>query len=81
LAEQLKLYLENHDVLLLENHGALTVGSDLQQAALRMELLEHNAQITLNVRQIGKPFVLASSELDALMAIRKRINQRNSLFG
>jgi hypothetical protein len=46
-----------------------------------MELLEHNAQITLNVRQIGKPFVLASSELDALMAIRKRINQRNSLFG
>jgi hypothetical protein len=45
-----------------------------------MELLEHNAQITLNVRQIGKPFVLASSELDALMAIRKRMIPRDIIF-
>jgi L-fuculose-phosphate aldolase len=81
LAQQLKIYLGNHDALLLENHGALTVGSDLRQAALRMELLEHNAQITLNVRQIGKPFVLASQEMDSLMAIRNKINQRTNIFG
>ena len=59
LAEQLKLYLQDHDGFLLENHGALTVGSDLREAALRMELVEHNAQITMLVRQIGKPFVLS----------------------
>ena len=58
LAEQLKLYLGNHDGFLLENHGALTVGSDLREAALRMELVEHNAQITMFVRQIGKPLAL-----------------------
>jgi L-fuculose-phosphate aldolase len=81
LAQQLKLYLGNHDALLLENHGGLTVGSDLRQAALRMELLEHNAQITLNVRQIGKPFVLASREMDSLMAIRNKLNQRTNIFG
>ncbi len=81
LAEQLKLYLADHDALLLENHGALTVGSDLQQAAMRMELLEHNAQITLNVRQIGKPYVLASEEMDSLMAIRKRMIPRKNIFG
>ena len=81
LAQQLKLYLENHDGFLLENHGALTVGSDLREAALRMELIEHNAQITMHVRRIGKPFVLAPEELESLMAIRKRMNQRKNIFG
>jgi L-fuculose-phosphate aldolase len=80
LAEQLKLYLGNHDGFLLENHGALTVGGDLREAALRMELVEHNAQISMLVRQIGKPFVLSSSEMEALMAIRQKVNQRNKIF-
>ncbi len=80
LAEQLKLYLHHHDGFLLENHGALTVGSDLREAALRMELIEHNAQITMLVRQIGKPFVLSGNEMDSLMAIRQRMFQRNILF-
>jgi L-fuculose-phosphate aldolase len=80
-AKRLKLYLGDHDGFLLENHGALTVGSDLREAALRMELVEHNAQITMLVQQIGKPFVLASSEMEALMAIRRKINQRKNIFG
>ena len=81
LAEKLKLYLDSHDGFLLENHGALTVGSDLREAALRMELIEHNAQITMHVRQIGKPFVLAPEEMESLMSIRKRMNQRKNIFG
>jgi L-fuculose-phosphate aldolase len=81
LAEKLKLYLDAHDGFLLENHGALTVGSDLREAALRMELIEHNAQITMHVRQIGKPFVLAPEEMESLMSIRKRMNQRKNIFG
>lgn len=81
LAQQLKLYLEKHDGFLLENHGALTVGSDLREAVLRMELIEHNAQITMHVRRIGKPFVLAPEEMESLMAIRKRMNQRKNIFG
>jgi L-fuculose-phosphate aldolase len=81
LAEQLKLYLQNHDSFLLENHGALTIGADLRETAFRMELLEHNAQITMFIRQIGKPFVLAPGELEPLMEIRKRINQRKNMLG
>jgi L-fuculose-phosphate aldolase len=81
LAEQLKAHLPHCDCFLLENHGALTVGRDLREAALRMELLEHNATITISVRQIGKPFALKPSEMDALMEIRKRINSREEIFG
>ncbi len=80
LAGQLKLYLENHDAVLLENHGALTLGSSLAEAALRMELVEHNAQITMFVRQLGKPFVLSAGEMESLMAIRRKMIQRTNLF-
>lgn len=81
LAQRLKLFLQDHDCFLLENHGALTVGGDLREAALRMELLEHNAQITMMVRQLGKPFVLSSDEMESLMEIRKKVNQRKRMLG
>lgn len=74
LAQQLALSLPQHDAFLLENHGALTVGATLRQAALRMELLEHNAWITLVVRLLGKPFSLKPHEHEALLEIRERIS-------
>jgi L-fuculose-phosphate aldolase len=74
LARQLSRFLPDHDAFLLENHGALTVGGSLWQAAQRMELVEHNARITLVVRQIGRPFVLSAGELERLMEIRRKMN-------
>ena len=38
--EAIAPYLEEHDVMLLENHGALAIGSDLITAYYRMEALE-----------------------------------------
>ena len=37
--EAIKPYLQEHDVMLLQNHGALTVGADLITAYYRMETL------------------------------------------
>jgi L-fuculose-phosphate aldolase len=74
LARQLARFLPEHDGFLLENHGALTVGHTPRQAALRMELIEQNARITLVVRQLGKPYKLAGEELRTLLDIRRRIN-------
>lgn len=45
--------LESHDAVLLANHGALTMGSDLESAYYRMETLEHTAQVYLNARILG----------------------------
>lgn len=81
LAERLKVFLQDHDIFMLENHGALSVGGDLREAALRMELLEHNAQITMVVRQIGKPFVPTAAQIDELMDIRRKMNHRKNIFG
>ena len=43
--EAIKPYLQEHDVMLLQNHGALTVGADLITAYYRMETLELFAKI------------------------------------
>lgn len=45
--------LEGHNAVLLSNHGAVTMGPDLESAYWRMETLEHTAQVSLNVRLLG----------------------------
>ena len=51
--EAIAPYLKGHDVLLLQNHGALTVGCDLITAYYRMETLELLAKISLNAHMLG----------------------------
>lgn len=54
LAERVAGYLEGHDVVLLANHGAVTVGPSLLVAHQRMESLEHAARILLAARQVKR---------------------------
>ena len=51
--EAIAPYLGEHDAVLLQNHGALTVGADLLTAYYRMETLELFAKISLNARLLG----------------------------
>lgn len=64
--------LENHDAVLLENHGALTVGSDLQTAYFRMETLEFYAKLTLNTKIIGSYYEISDNKLEELMELRNK---------
>ena len=50
-------YLEEHDVMLLTNHGALAVGADVYTAFYRMESLELWAKITINAIEDRKSVV------------------------
>jgi L-fuculose-phosphate aldolase len=40
LGDQVVPYLDQHDALLLANHGAVTMGGTLDEAWIRMETLE-----------------------------------------
>lgn len=62
--------LSTYDAVLLENHGVLTVGSSLEQAYLRMELVEHLARIEWRARQIGNVQYL--DQRDVLSLLDKR---------
>lgn len=63
-------YLEDHDVMLLENHGALAVGSDVITAFYRMESLELWAKITINAILLGGSYDISSSNIEKLINLR-----------
>ncbi|QGP93247.1 Methylthioribulose-1-phosphate dehydratase [Neomoorella glycerini] len=67
-----KEYIGSHDALLLANHGALTVGTDVYNAYYKMESLELFAKISLTARLLGNENVLSAEQVYKLMEIRAR---------
>lgn len=64
-------YLNEHDVVLLQNHGALAVGADLLTAYYRMETLELFAKISLNAHLLGGAQEISKENIDRLISMRK----------
>ncbi len=65
-------YLQEHDVMLLQNHGALSVGSDVLTAYYRMETLELFAKISLNAHLLGGAQELSRENIDRLISMREQ---------
>ena len=64
--------IKNHNGILLQNHGAVTVGGDIWQAYYRMETLEHFARITLVTKILGRQSILSDEEIDKLAALKAK---------
>jgi len=56
-------YSRESDVMLLENHGIITTGSNLLQAFDKLEVLENAARMTLIVEISGKKSQLGKSKI------------------
>jgi L-fuculose-phosphate aldolase len=78
LAGTLEPLIPDFDAILMANHGVVTYGCDLQSAYMKMETVEHFAQITLVTRLLGKQQLLAHSDLEKLVASRGRYLGLNS---
>ena len=72
LADTVAPLVRAHDGLLLANHGALALGTDLFSAYYKMETIEHFAQISLVARQLGREHLLSREEVDRLQGLRGR---------
>ncbi len=68
--EAIAPYIQNHDAVLLANHGALTVGADLIDAYYKMETLELFAKINLNAYLLGGPVEIERRNIDKLIGLR-----------
>ena len=79
IPERMRSYILESDVILLENHGALTVGGDLVEAYHKMETLEHTASIVSKSIQLGNVNVLPSEECDRLMSLRSNYGLKGKL--
>ncbi len=76
--ESIAPFIQDYNGALLENHGAITWGSDLYQALFRMEALEHQAQILYRSivleKATGIPVrYFSEDDLQKLVAIRTRM--------
>ena len=65
--------IKEFDAILLAGNGAITVGVDMEQAYLRMELVEHYAKIVTLARAQGNLVELPGPMLDKLLEQRKKI--------
>src|SRR5947209_14946493 len=78
LAETLEPLVPQYDAILMANHGVVTYGVDLQSAYMKMETAEHFAQITLETHMLGQQQLLASEDLEKLVAARSKYLGVNS---
>jgi L-fuculose-phosphate aldolase len=72
LARRAAKYLRDHDAVLLANHGAISVGSDLRDAFYKMEMVEHLAHVTLVATLLGGEREIGEAEVAKLQAMRGR---------
>jgi len=63
--------IANHDALVIQRHGTLTVGQDPFDAYLKLEKMEHAAYVTLLLRQLGRETPLPPAEVAKLLQMRR----------
>ncbi len=76
LAETIRRVIQGYDAVVLAHHGSLTVGQTLWEAYLRLEKVEHTAQITLAAQQLGQVSTLSPQAVARLTAMRRELLQR-----
>jgi len=72
LADALAPLIPEYDALLMSNHGVVSYGEDLASAYMKMETVEHFAQIALITHLLGCQQPLGARELEKLMIARTK---------
>ena len=72
LAEALEPFIPEYDAILMANHGVVSYGETLCQAYMKMETVEHFAQVTLVTHILGRQEPLGNEELEKLLVVRSR---------
>lgn len=81
MAAAVRDLLPCHDAILLEQHGALTVGHNLWDAYFKMEKVEHTAWTVWLARQLGGVRTLPPAEVTRLTSLGIAKGYRPPLAG
>jgi L-fuculose-phosphate aldolase len=72
LAQTLEPFVPHYDAILMSNHGVVTYGDTLEHAYMKMETVEHFAQIALVTHLLGRQQPLQASEIEKLLLAREK---------
>ncbi|HXW90610.1 MAG TPA: class II aldolase/adducin family protein [Terriglobales bacterium] len=78
LSETLRPLVSQYDAILMSNHGVVTYGDTLEHAYMKMETVEHFAQITLVTHILGRQQPIEEKALDKLLLARSRYKGINT---
>ena len=72
LAQTLEPYVPEYDAILMSNHGVVTYGDTLEHAYMKMETVEHFAQIALVTHLLGRQQPLKEVDIEKLLMARSK---------
>jgi L-fuculose-phosphate aldolase len=78
LGKSLEPLIPQYDAILMSNHGVVAYGADLQSAYMKMETVEHFAQIALVTHLLGRQQPLQDRELEKLLLARGKYQGNKS---
>ena len=78
-ADAIRELIRDADALLLDRHGALTVGLSLLDAYYKMEKIEHAAAIILAALPHGAPQRLTAEQLSRVVIARTRYGAKGKM--
>ncbi|HEY3975606.1 MAG TPA: class II aldolase/adducin family protein [Candidatus Sulfotelmatobacter sp.] len=72
LADTLEPYVPSYDAILMSNHGVVSYGDTLEHAYMKMETVEHFAQIALVTHLLGRQQPLKEVDIEKLLLARTK---------
>jgi L-fuculose-phosphate aldolase len=72
LASTLEPYVPHYDAILMSNHGVVAYGDTLEHAYMKMETVEHFAQIALVTHLLGRQQPLTGLDIEKLISARSK---------
>lgn len=72
LSEALEPLVSQYDAILMSNHGVVSYGDTLPHAYMKMETVEHFAQIALVTHLLGRQQPLTGADLEKLLEARSK---------
>ena len=80
LPKSLERFFREGDAVIMERHGAVTLGRDVLMAFFNMERLEHVAQIVYSARTLGSVRTLPPEEVERLQKIRAELGIKGPAY-
>lgn len=72
-------FLQDHDAFLLQNHGVLTLGRDLEEAYNRLETVEQYARILEIAESVGNLTCIPSDDMTRLKKLNRQYRNRHEV--
>src|SRR4051795_13006787 len=78
LGDSILPYVKDSNTILLQSHGVVTYGDDLERAYYQLEIVDAYARILILAKQVGSIRPLEPNEMKELLVLKERFGMTDS---